>query len=235
MSKLVIGIIPARGGSKGVVNKNIRELVGKPLIAYTIEASKNSKMLTHVVVSTDSNEIAEISKKYGASVPFMRPAELATDMAASLPVVQHAVKEVEKIYNCKFDAVVMLQPTCPLRTSAHIDLALNKLFETNADSVVSVTDVGGNHPLRMKRVVAQDRLINYIEQGQEDMRPRQILPPTYIRNGALYITKRDVIMDQNTFIGNDCRAFIMEKSVSVNIDAFEDLLVAEYYLKQMSK
>ena len=232
MSKLVLAIIPARGGSKGVTNKNIRMLAGKPLIAYTLEASQKSSVLTHTIVSTDSEEIATIAKNHGGKVPFMRPAELATDMAASLPVIQHAVKEMEALLNCKFDAVVMLQPTCPLRASADIDQAVNKLFESKADSVISVTDVGGHHPLRMKRIVAGDHLVNYIEQGAEDMRPRQVLPPTYIRNGALYVAKRDVIMEKNTFVGEDCRAYIMPGDRSVNIDVFEDLLVAEHYLKE---
>lgn len=231
MSKLVLAIIPARGGSKGVTNKNIRMIAGKPLIAYTIEASLKANTLTHTIVSTDSDEIASIAKGFGANVPFMRPAELATDMAASLGVVQHAVKEMESRLACQFDAVVMLQPTCPLRTAEDIDHVVNQLFTTGAESVVSVVDVGGHHPLRMKRVVAGDRLINYIEQGGEDMRPRQVLPPTYIRNGALYVAKRDVIMEKQTFVGEDCRAYIMPGDRSVNIDVFEDFLVAEYYLQ----
>jgi CMP-N-acetylneuraminic acid synthetase len=229
MSKLTLAIIPARGGSKGVPNKNIRSLAGKPLIAYTIEAAKDSKVLTHTVVSTDSEEIATIVKSLGASVPFMRPPVLATDMAASLPVIQHAVNEMEAILKCRFDAIVMLQPTCPLRSASDIDEAVDKLFNSGADSVISVVDVGGHHPLRMKRIVG-DRLINYIEQGAEDMRPRQILPPTYIRNGALYVARRETIMEKQSFVGEDCRAYIMPSDRSVNIDVFEDLLVAEHYL-----
>jgi CMP-N-acetylneuraminic acid synthetase len=230
MSRLTLAVIPARGGSKGVPNKNIRDLAGRPLIAYTIEASKGSIMLTHTVVSTDSNEIASVAKSLGANVPFMRPSELATDLATSLPVIQHAIKEMEAIIECQFDAIVMLQPTCPLRTSADIDEAVNKLFDSGADSVISVVDVEGNHPLRMKRIVAGDRLINYIEQGSEDMRPRQVLPPTYIRNGALYVARRKVIMEEKTFVGEDCRALVMPSERSVNIDAFEDMLLAEHYL-----
>jgi len=231
MSKLILAVIPARGGSKGVPNKNIRIIAGKPLIAYTIEAAKESQILTHTVISTDSEEIAVIAKGFGGIIPFMRPAELATDMASSIAVVQHAVKQTEKNLNCIFDIVVMLQPTCPLRTTLDIDAAINKLIETGADSVISVVAVGGSHPLRMKRIVNGDRLVNYIEQGEEDMRPRQILPPTYIRNGAVYITKRDVLIKMNTFVGDDCRAYLMPSDRSVNIDVFEDLLVAEHYLQ----
>lgn len=229
MSKLTLAIIPARGGSKGVPNKNIRVVAGKPLIAYSIESGLKSKLISHLVVSTDSEAIAQVSKELGAKVPFMRPAELATDMAASLPVIQHAVKEMEAQLGVLFDCIVMLQATCPLRSTKDIDEAVTKFYDTGADSVISVVSVGGNHPLRMKRIVG-DQLVNYIEQGVEDMRPRQVLPPTYIRNGALYITKRDIIMNENSFIGSDCRAFVMPDDRSINIDKFEDMLIAEYYL-----
>jgi len=230
MSKLVLAVIPARGGSKGVPNKNIRSIAGKPLIAYTIEAAKGSQVLTQTVISTDSEEIALIAKGLGGQVPFLRPAKLATDMAASLAVIQHAVKHTENHLNCIFDIIVMLQPTCPLRTSFDIDEAVNKLIDTGADSVISVVAVGGYHPLRMKRIVSGDHLVNYIEQGEEDMRPRQILPPTYIRNGAVYATRRDVLMTEGNFVGEDCRAYVMPTVRSINIDVYEDLLVAEHYL-----
>ena len=231
MDQLVLAVIPARGGSKGVPNKNIHLLAEKPLIAYTIAAAQDAKRLSHCVISTDSIEIARVATEYGGDVPFMRPADLATDMAPSLPVIQHAVLQVEGSRSCRFDAVVMLQPTCPLRTSADIDAAIAILFESGADSVISVVSVGAYHPLRMKRIVATDRLTNYIEQGFEDMRPRQTLPPTYIRNGVIYLVRRDIIIEHDSFVGNDCRAYIMPEDRSVNIDSPIDLMIAEHYLQ----
>lgn len=231
----ILGVIPARGRSKGIPRKNMVPIMGKPLIGYTIEAALQSKRLSSVIVSTDDEEIAEVSRNLGVKVPFLRPAELAVDSALSLPVMQHAVCEMERMEKILYDVVVMLQPTVPLRLSADIDAAIELLIETGADSVISVGDVGAYHPLRMKRVVGNKRLINYIDQGIEDMRPRQELPPVYIRNGSLYITRRDVMVNDNSFTGKDCRAYIMPDGRSVNIDTEFDLVLAEYLLKKSNK
>ena len=229
MAKKILGVIPARGGSKGIPNKNIVEFGGSPLISYTIKAGLGSKMLTHCIVSTDSDEIANVAQSCGALVPFKRPDELSGDTALSLPVIQHAVRFMEQQQKCKYDAVVMLQPTTPLRSAKDIDNSLNLLFSTNSDSVISVVDVEGHHPLRMKRIV-DGRLINYIDQGYEDMRPRQKLPPVYIRNGAVYATKRDILMKKNSFVGSDVRAHIMPYDRSINIDNIGDLFLAKSLL-----
>ena len=227
--KKILGVIPARGGSKGIPNKNIIELGGKPLIKYTIEAALSSKYLTHCMVSTDSEEIAVVAKNSGAKVPFIRPAKLATDTAQSLPVILHALEYMEKDSGFIYDAVVMLQPTTPLRSSKDIDNALELLITSQADSVISVVDVGAHHPLRMKRVI-DGRLINYVDQGHEDMRPRQDLPPVYIRNGAIYAVSRQVLMDQKSFSGVDSMAYIMPHARSVNIDTLDDLALIKSYI-----
>jgi len=231
----IIGVIPARGGSKSIPRKNIAPLLGKPLVAYTIEAALASRLLTDVVVSTEDEEIAKVCSGLGAQVPFIRPAELATDTALSLPVIQHAVREMEARRDKLYDIVVMLQPTTPLRQALDIDAGIQLLMDTCADSVISVVDVGGHHPFRMKRVVGDGRLINFIDQGFEDLRPRQQLPPVYIRSGALYIAKRYVIMEQNTFGGMDSRAYVMSVERAVNIDGELDLVVAEYLLKKQQQ
>jgi CMP-N-acetylneuraminic acid synthetase len=228
----IIGIIPARGGSKGVSKKNIHPILGRPLIAYTISEALKSKLLTRVILSSDDDEIIEISKKCGVEVPFRRPKELAMDLTQSLPVIQHAVRFMEELEGVTYDCVVMLQPTTPLRLASDIDAGIELLLESGADSVISVVDVGAYHPLRMKRVIQNGLLINYIDQGHEDLRPRQQLPPVYIRNGALYITRRNVLLEQNSFTGRDCRAYIMPKERSVNIDTEFDLVLAEYLLKR---
>ena len=225
--KRILGVIPARGGSKSIPNKNIIELNGNPLIKYTIDAALGSKLLTHCIVSTDSDSIASVAKSCGALVPD----HLSDDDALSLPVVQHAVQFMENDQQYKYDAVIMLQPTTPLRLTSDIDNTINLLFDTNSDSVISVVEVGGYHPLRMKRIV-EGYLINYIDQGQEDMRPRQKLPPVYIRNGAIYATRRDVLLKNESFIGENSRAYIMPNERSVNIDTFADFLLAKSYFSQ---
>ncbi len=227
----VLGVIPARGGSKGVPRKNIAPLLGKPLIAYTIQAALESTLLTDVVVSTDDEEIAQVSQDFGAQVPFMRPAELATDRAQAVPTIQHAVREMERIRGCRYDAVVMLQPTTPLRTSEDIDQCLRKLFATDADSVISVVEVGGYHPVRMKRIV-DDRLVDYAEEEVEN-RPRQELPPVYLRAGSVYATRRDVLMEQGTFKGRVSRPFVVPAERHVNVDSPMDLKVAEWKLLEL--
>jgi len=222
----ILAVIPARGGSKSIPRKNIALLAGKPLIAYTIEAANASGRLDDIVVSTDDPEIADIAKRFHGNVPFTRPSELATDDALTIGVVQHAIEFMEAERGSPYDHVVLLQPTSPLRKASDIDDAVEKLIMTNCDSVVSVVDVDGYHPFRMKRLV-DDRLINFIDQGFEDMRPRQILPKVYIRNGSIYASTRKVVMEDATLVGNDCRGIVMTSERSINIDSPNDFQLAE--------
>lgn len=225
----VLGIIPARGGSKGIPRKNIYPICDKPLIAYTIESARRSVRLTKLIVSTDDTDIAETARRYGAEVPFLRPAELATDTALAIDVVRHALEFQEKHDCVQYDIVVMLQPTSPLKTAQDIDAVIGKLIKSGCDSVVTMVDVGANHPARMYRVV-DDRLVNLMDEGIT-MRPRQELPPIYIRNGAVYACRRDVIYRWKTLIGPDVRPWIMPLNRSVNIDDPSDIVLAERYLK----
>lgn len=227
----ILGVIPARGGSKSVPRKNIANIAGKPLIAYTIEEALKCNSITDVVVSTDDEEIAIIAKSHGALVPFYRPQDLASDQALSAPVAKHCLVEMEFRQSYQYDAVLLLQPTTPLRTIDHINSAIS-LFKSNVcDSVVSVTSVEGNHPFRMKRLIG-DKLINWIDQGFEDMRPRQLLPPAFIRNGAIYLTHRSVIYNYNSLVGDRCLGFIMNAEDSINIDTKIDFKLAEILLKE---
>ena len=235
MSMTVLGIIPARGGLQSIPRKNLVPVLGKPLIAYTIEAARQARRLTRMIVSTEDAEIAAVSREYGAPVPFMRPAELATPTARSLPVIQHALREMERLDATVYDAVVMLQPTAPLRTAADIDAAIERLESREADSVVSVVAVGGHHPARMKRILPDGRLINYLDHEEEDMRPRQELPPVYMRNGAIYLARRALLLEQGRMTGPRCYAYVMPPERSVNIDAEEDFAVVEYWLRRRTE
>ena len=229
LEKKILGVIPARGGSKGIPNKNIVDLCGKPLISYTIEAARKSKYLTDVIVSTDSEEIAAVAKSVGGNVPFLRPKNLAADATPSAPVVAHAIEFMERINQYKYDAVMLLQPTTPLRATIDIDNVIEIWIEEEIDSVVSVVNVGAEHPLRMKRIIS-NRLINYIDQGIEDMRPRQVLPEVYIRNGAIYLISRKKFESSGSLVGEEVVPYVMPEARSVNIDAMKDLIYAEYLL-----
>lgn len=226
----VLAVIPARGGSKGLRNKNIRDLCGYPLIKYSIDCAKKSMLITDFVVSTDSINISEISKSLGAHVPFIRPNELSSDNALSLPVMQHATKYMETSLDKIYDAILMLQPTTPLRLSIDVDTAITLMLKGNYDSVISVVDVDGYHPYRMKKI-QNNLLVNFVDQGFEDMRPRQELPKLYIRNGAVYLTKRNILMEQNSFVGEKCAPLVMDKERSINIDTIADFKLAEFYLE----
>ena len=225
----VIGVIPARGGSKGVPRKNIRPLAGIPLIAYTIRAALDCSLITDVVVSTDDPEIQSIALEYGAQAPFLRPAELATDTALAIPTLQHAVREMEGRRDRPYDYVAMLQPTTPLRTAEDLTNALSRLIESNADGIISVISVDNWHPMKMKRFIG-DRMVDY-EKPPVENPPRQSLPPVFMVNGALYATKREVFMERGSFQGEHCLGYIMPPERSVNIDGELDFVVAEHLLK----
>jgi CMP-N-acetylneuraminic acid synthetase len=185
-------------------------------------------MLTDIIVSTDSSRIKEVSEQYGAKVPFIRPKELSNDTALAIPTIQHAVKTYEEMVGFRYDYIIMLQPTTPLRQADDIDNSLQKLIDKSADSIISVVDVDNYHPAKMKTIDG-DYLYDFQQTNQENP-PRQELPSIYIVNGAIYATKRDVFMNDSTFKGKKCLHYVMQDDRSVNIDKYTDLLVAEYFL-----
>ena len=221
----VLGVIPARGGSKGVPRKNIKELNGKPLIGYTIEAALASK-LDRVIVSTDDIEIKEVVNKLGVDTPFCRPEELGSDTAKSIDVAVHALKTMEKIDSVTYDAFMLLQPTTPFRTSQDIDESINMLIETGSDSVISVVDVEAYHPARMK-FLQKGKLIDPPYCESYENQNRQELSSMYIRNGAIYLTKRETLLN-NSYKGTDCFGLVMPSERSINIDTLTDFEYAEW-------
>jgi len=215
-----------------VPRKNIKPLNGKPLIVYSIEAALASQ-LTTVVVSTDDEEIAQVARQAGAQVPFMRPAELATDAAKSIPVAQHALTTMEAQTGQPYDALMLLQPTTPYRTTQDINQAIEKLQATGADSVISVVDVEGHHPARMKYLEG-DKLIDPPFVEAYENQARQELTPMYIRNGAIYLTRRAILLG-GSYKGQDCRAHIMPVQRSVNIDSPQDFAMAQWLGQQANQ
>lgn len=224
----VLGVIPARCGSKGIPRKNIKDLAGKPLIYYTIKAALSSRSLNRTLVSTDSSEIADIAEAYGAEVLFLRPAELAQDDTPRLPVVRHAVRYLEQTEGYKADIIVTLQPTSPLRRSEHIDAAVEMLASTEADSVVSVCKAE-HSPYWMRRVVEGGRLIPILPESEQYTR-RQDLPVAYRINGAVYAETYSAVFDETKRAKTDIRALVMEKQDSIDIDEESDFRVAEMQL-----
>jgi N-acylneuraminate cytidylyltransferase len=222
MQNQILGIIPARGGSKGALRKNIRLVGGRPLLAYAIEAARNSRYLTDYLVSTDDAEIAAVARQEGVAV-LLRPPELAADDTPMLPVVKHALAQGH------YDTVVILQPTTPLRTAEDIDAALQILFNTGADSVVSVYQVDDHHPARMYRLL-ENRLIPY--DTEPSARLRQALPPVYHRNGAVYACRTSLVWEQETLLGSDLRPYVMPRARSINIDDELDLAFADFVLSR---
>jgi CMP-N-acetylneuraminic acid synthetase len=230
----ILAVTLARGGSKGIHKKNIRLINGVPLIAYTIVEALRSKYVSRYIISTDDEEIRSISLKYGAEAPFLRPAELSSDEATSASAVQHAVDWCEKEEKTKYDYVIELMCTNPMKTSHDIDAVLQKLIETDADSVIGVTKLEDHHPARAKKIV-DDRIVDFCV-PELSSRRQDLKPDAYIRNGAIYAMKRDVLMIQNARYGtaNSC-PYIMAAERSVNIDSALDCLVVEFLLKQESR
>lgn len=228
----VLALIPARGGSKGVPRKNIRPVGGKPLIVWTIDTAVAARALFHrVLVSTDDPEIAAIAQAAGAEVPFLRPAELASDQARSLPVVQHAIAWVEKNDDVKLDWVMLLQPTEPFREVHDLERGLELAAAGGCDSVISVVQVFATHPILMKRI-EDGCLLPFCLEEKEGTRRQDYDPPAYMRNGAVYLTRRDVVMEGCSLWGDVIRPLIMPPERSVSVDGELDLKLVDLLMRE---
>jgi CMP-N-acetylneuraminic acid synthetase len=221
--KKLLAVIPARGGSKRLPRKNILDLAGKPLIAWTIEAALGSKYIDRVIVSTDDKEIATISKKYGADVPFMRPSELATDEAKSVDVAIHLLEKLKKIRE-KYDYIILLQPTSPLRTTQNIDDSVELLQARKSDAVISVCKV--EHSPLWCNLIPDDDLSNFLDHSILNKRS-QDLEQYYRLNGAIYLCNAEKLKEEKAFfLKNRCSAYKMNRESSVDIDSRMDFLYA---------
>ncbi len=223
----ILAIIPARGGSKGVPRKNIKDLNGKPLIAYTIEASLNSNLIDTTIVSSEDKEILEISKKFGAEI-INRPKELATDKASTMPVITQVLNELSS-KGKNFDIVVILQPTSPCRDSNDIDNAVKFFLEQDANALISV--VSPDIEILKAYIVNSD---GYLQGAINDKYPftrRQDLPKAYLANGAIYMIKTELFLKSESLMTEKTLPFVMPKEKSVNIDTIEDFKKAKKLLQ----
>lgn len=227
-NKKILAIIPARSGSKGLKDKNIKILNGKPMIAYTIEAAKSSNIFNDILVSTDSQDYAEISIKYGAIVPFLRPNSLSQDETKTKDVIEYTIKEL-KSRGKEYDYFMILQPTSPLRKDTDIVRALELMIEKNANSVVSVCK-SEHSPLYMNTLDKSMSMDNFLS---ESVKTRRQETPTYYRlNGAIYISKVDYFLRYKNLYKENSYAYVMDKGTSIDVDDEFDFKLAEYLLKE---
>lgn len=228
----VLGLIPARGGSKGIPRKNIALLAGRPLLAYTCEAALASAVLNRVVLSTDDEEIAEVGRRCGIEVPFIRPTSLARDETPSIDVVRHAVEHLGHKEHWMPDMVVLLQPTSPFRKALHIDEAVDRMKETDADTVVSVVEVPHRFNPHSVMRLKEGKLVDFLPAASDfDRFRRQALPVLYARNGPAVLASRvEVILESKSFYGARVVPYLMTEEESLDIDSKLDLWLAEQFM-----
>ena len=228
--KTFLAIIPARGGSKGLPRKNIKPLLGKPLVAWTIEQAFKSKYLDEIIVNTDDEEIAEISKKYGAKIPFIRPKELALDNTPTFDVIEHTIKFYKENLKKEFDYVVLLEPTSPLRKDNDIDNAIKKLIDNDKyDSLVSLGKVYLEHPSIVKQIKG-DYIVPYIDENK-NIKRRQDLEDVYFPYGVIYISKVDELLHYKTFYQPKTGYYLIERWQCYEVDDIYDFICIEAILK----
>lgn len=229
----ILGIIPARGGSKGIPGKNIRILGGNPLIYYAARAANESGLVDRLILTTDSAEIAEVGKSLGIEVPFIRPAHLAQDDTPMFPVIDHTVNFVES-QGWQPDIILCLQPTAPLRQAEHIQAAVKILIETQCDAVVSVVEVPQHYSPDFVMKLEDGELKPFLEGGKRITR-RQDTRAAYSRDGTIYAFWRDVFIHKRSIYGNNCRPLFISHSMSCNLDTMEDWGEVEQKIKDQTQ
>ena len=222
--KNILTIIPARSGSKGIKNKNLKILNGKPLINYSIEIAKKLKKISDICISTDSREIKNIVMNYSIDFYGLRPKYLSGDSSLTVDVVKYELKKYEKILKKKYEYILLLQPTCPIRKIEHLKNIINTVMskKNDYDSGISLRKIEADHPCRMK-VLKNKKLRNLIGGTSEDMRPRQKLPPVYIRSGSYYFIKVSEMKKNNSLVGKKCYGLVLKALYTYNIDTIDDL------------
>jgi CMP-N,N'-diacetyllegionaminic acid synthase len=233
LKKNILGITLARGGSKGIKNKNLREINNKPLIYYTIKEALKSKYLTKYIVSTDSLKIKKIAENYKADVPFLRPKNLAKDNSSSASALKHALIKCEKFYKIKFDYVIELMATNPLKIKKDIDNIIKILLKKNADSVIAVNRLFDHHPARIKKIV-KNKLFDFAVKEILESRRQDLKPDAYVRSGSIYAMSRKFILEEKRYQSGKSHPYILPIERTINIDDYDDLFLAEKKLKNIN-
>lgn len=231
MKPKIIAIIPARGGSKGVPHKNIKPLLGKPLVLWTVEQAQKSRLIDTLFVSTDDTEIARLCKKCGVEIPFLRPEEFARDDSPTLDAITHTLSSFEKAGK-KFDIIVLLEPTSPLRKSRDIDNAISSFLNHSPDydALVSVGEIHLENPYAVKKI--DNNCVKKIPIGDDVFYQRQQMPKCYFPYGVIYISKIESLKKTGTFYQDKTMPYIIERWQNYEIDDTYDFLCVEAILKE---
>lgn len=234
--KSVVAIIPARGGSKGLPGKNIKELCGKPLVAWPIHAAKSSLYVDKIIVSTDDPQIADIARREGAEVPFLRPEELAADDSTTISVIVHAINFLSEIGEI-FEHCILLEPTSPLTESYDINRALELLesMRTKADSIVGVSEVVSAHPVFDVKINQRGLISSYVGDDFTGAVRRQDIEKLYFFEGSLYISDVKILLEKQTFYHSRTLPYIVPKWKSFEVDDMVDLICIEAIMKNLDK
>ncbi|WP_445710012.1 acylneuraminate cytidylyltransferase family protein [Flavobacterium sp.] len=228
----ILGLITARGGSKGVPKKNIKLLNGKPLLAYTVEAANRSKLITDLILSTDDDAIIQVAENIGLQVPFKRPEELAVDSASSIDVVSHALQFFES-KGIFYDAICLLQPTSPFRKDSFIDEAIEKFINQKTDCLLSVLQVPHEYNPHWTFLENENGTLDIATGEKEIIKRRQDLPVSFFRDGSIYITKTTVIKERHSFYGESISYIESDPQYFCNIDTLKDWEIAEAKVLQL--
>ena len=228
--KNILGVILARGGSKGVKKKNLRKINKKPLIYYTIKEAVKAEVFNNIVVSTECEKIAKIAKSFGAEVPFLRPKKLATDKSKAIDAIYHAFTEIEKQQGVKYDYIVELLCTNPFKNYLDIRKVLKMQLRSKADSVIAVRKLEDNHPIRIKKIV-RGRIVNFCLKEIPESRRQDLKPDAYVRCGSIYSMRRDMLLKKKRYGTKNSLAYVMPEKRVVNIDTKRDFDFANFLMK----
>ena len=231
LSKNILGIIPARGGSKGIKNKNIKKINGKPLIFYTIKRAKKAKLITDLIGSTDSKKIKKEFQKHKVEMPFDRPNNLAKDKSNIVDTLIYTLKKIEIIKKKRYDYICLLQPTSPLRTKTEIDNSIKKIINKKGDSLISLCALDEPHPYKL--MTLKNKKISFFIKNSKNIVNRQMMKKLYMPTGNIYIVSRKTLINKKTIHGKNYIFNIIKQKYFLNIDGNEDLIIAQKKLKKL--
>lgn len=231
-NKTFLAIIPARSGSKGLPNKNIKNLCGKPLMAWSIEAGLQSRYIDEVVVSTDSEEYAKIAREYGAQIPFLRPMELSLDTSTTFDSIKHTIDFYKSQLNKTFDYIVLLEPTSPLREVKDIDQAIEMLFlNQNVEAIVGICKTESQNPAFLINLTHTNIIEGYTNKNFKPIR-RQEIEDVYFFEGTIYISKTETLLQKQNFYHHKTMGYIVPKWKSLEVDDEDDFFMIETMMKK---
>ena len=227
----LLGIIPAKKNSSSIKNKNFLKIGKKRIIDQSIEVLKKSKYINYKFVDTDSIEIANYSKKLGINIPFLRPKKLALKNSPVYKTILNSILKLEKFYKTKFDAIILLQPTSPLRTTRHVNKAIESFIKLKSTTMVSICPIEEPHPFKIFKI-NNNKITCLIKHKRKNLN-RQFLPKFFKLNGAIYIVKRDYFIKKKKFVSENSNYYLMENKDSINLDTKNDLILYKNFLKKI--